>query len=362
MQTLQSTLLNQSNIISSQDTNIEKSIQSAITGIQTSADKSKQALESSANREISFQKEQFGQQRTAALEAGRGGAVGTVALADLDTRTEKSLRDMEQRKQELILQGDAAAAGKISDLQLKSLEFQQQARQQVFSNLLSLGNFAISKQQENRLSSQQNFAEKQAINSVALKYGLSVSAGETLDSITTKAMPFASEEQKLSLAKTRADIARANAEAQKALKGDKVKMDQLTAMTLAQSINDKIESGDIATANFMLQSVEKAGGPEGLAMLEQAKAAILKDKYSGDSLRMDISENYANGDSQGSIIDFINNNPLMTPAQKEEAKKLAEELAPKSASGGRNLFDDMSGLGNTIIDAEKSILKYITGY
>ena len=139
-------------------------------------------------------------------------------------------------------------------------------------------------------------------------------------------------------------------------------MDQLTAMTLAQSINDKIESGDIATANFMLQSVEKAGGPEGLAMLEQAKAAILKDKYSGDSLRMDISENYANGDSQGSIIDFINNNPLMTPAQKEEAKKLAEELAPKSASGGRNLFDDMSGLGNTIIDAEKSILKYITGY
>lgn len=167
METLQNKLLGQADMISSSSTNLESKINEAIGGVQKAGEASRAALESSSNREIAFQKEQFAQDRTGVLESQRGFAVNQAALTQLDERTEKSLRDMEQRKQELILQGDAATASKISELQFKALEFQQQSQQNAFNNLLGLGQFAqglkglqLQVKQEARLSSAQEWQQK----------------------------------------------------------------------------------------------------------------------------------------------------------------------------------------------------------
>jgi len=148
---LQTSLLERAGLTSSADTPIETFLQKAEAGITTAQEKTSAVIESKFNREIDFQREQFEQTRTTKLESRRGFATAKVGLEQLDDRTQKSLRDLEQRKQELLLTGEALAASNIADLQFKALEFQQQAEQQTFSNLLGLGRFALDIQSEERL-------------------------------------------------------------------------------------------------------------------------------------------------------------------------------------------------------------------
>ena len=151
LKAMQDKALGSSDMVSSAKTGFEEAIASA----QKAGAASTARIESQFDREIGFQKEQFGQQRTGALESRRGFATNTAALRALDERTEKSLRDLEQRKQELILAGESETAGRIGELQIKSIEFRQQAEQQMFSNVLNMGNLAVNIQQEQRLSEQQ---------------------------------------------------------------------------------------------------------------------------------------------------------------------------------------------------------------
>ena len=143
-------LLETDGIISSEDTGLEEKIGEITAGIETGTAASAKRIESAFDREIGFKEEEFEAQRTSFLERGRGFAVNKAALQQLDQQTEKSLRDLEQRKQELLLAGEANAATQITNLQLKSLEFAQQARQQTFSNTLGLAGFGLSLKAEER--------------------------------------------------------------------------------------------------------------------------------------------------------------------------------------------------------------------
>lgn len=212
LEALQGKLLNQADMVSSSSTGLESKIAEAIGGVQKSGAASTAALESAGSREIAFQKEQFAQQKTGVLEAQRGFATNTAALTALDVRTEKSIRDLEQRKQELILQGESATASKISELQMKAIEFRQQAEQQSFSNLFNMGQFALNVQAENRAKSQfsqtielqktqQAFDQSTKYAEIALRYGLKSIPGETLGSLVARAQPIASQLQKAELAK-----------------------------------------------------------------------------------------------------------------------------------------------------------------
>jgi len=138
---IQSKLLQQSDLVSSSASNIEAKIGEAISGIQKGQEAGAARIESQFGREKAFQAEQFAQQKTSARESQRGFAVNTAAMRQLDERTEKSLRDLEQRKQELILAGESTAASQIAGLQVQSLQFQMQAQQQAFSNMLGIGQF-----------------------------------------------------------------------------------------------------------------------------------------------------------------------------------------------------------------------------
>jgi len=165
MAEIQKQLLKTSGLVSSGASGIQQQIADAISSREKGLGASTKRIESQFNREIGFQSEQFAQKKTSIRESQRGFATNVAALQQLDQRTEKSLRDLEQRKQELILAGESAAAGQISNLQVQSLQFQQKAQQQAFSNLLGIGQFAsglqkmqIEVQREARIATSQELS------------------------------------------------------------------------------------------------------------------------------------------------------------------------------------------------------------
>lgn len=244
-------LLQTSGIISSADTTLEK----AITGVRTSQEASEERIESVFDREIEFKRGQFAQERTTGIENQRGFARNSSALRLLDEKTEKSLRDLEQRKQELILAGESAASERITELQIKEIEFQQNARQQLFTNLLSLSRFGLQAKQEERLERQQSFVESSAIASIALEFGVQVPEGASLESIVALVAPRADTRRKAELAKLIADTNRANAEAAKAIAGTKdTGFDSLTLNVLASGVL----RGDVGILDLGLDANETA--------------------------------------------------------------------------------------------------------
>lgn len=236
---LQKKLLAQSDIISSQDTAIESAISKAIEATKAGQEAGAKRVELSFERQISEARKRGTEALTATQESQRGFGINTAALKQITTETDKNIKDLEMRKQELLLAGDVASAARISDLQLQSLQFKQQAVQQTFSNLLSLGGLALQQKQLSLAERQQTTTERQAVANIALKYGLEVKEGDTIDTITARAMPFASQEQKLQLAKAQADIKLAEAQAAKALRGDGAINDSLTLSLIAdQALKD----------------------------------------------------------------------------------------------------------------------------
>ena len=143
LSTLREKLMAGAGAISSEDTNIEKKIQEAIGGITAGNKASTALVESSFGRQIEEAKELGTRELTAFTESSRGFAVNNAAVQRITENAEKRIKDLEQRKQELILQGNAASAGQVSNLIMKELEFEQQARIQSFSNLLNIGNFTL---------------------------------------------------------------------------------------------------------------------------------------------------------------------------------------------------------------------------
>lgn len=215
MTKIQNQLLGQSGIISSSNTNLEDKLASAISGIKSSADSSNKVVQSQFEREAQGILETGNDAQLAGRAAGQGGIMNMAALRELTGTTDKNLKDLAQRKQELILQNNSQAASKVAEMEMAALKFKQEAEQQVFSNLLGMGNYANQVQSEQRLAKAQSFTEQQAVSSVALQYGLSVKPGDTLESIVSKAAPMASKEQQMKLAKMQSEINRSNAEIRK---------------------------------------------------------------------------------------------------------------------------------------------------
>lgn len=214
---LQKSLLAQSGMISSADSKIEGSINEAIGGIEKANAATTARLESEYSRNRGYAMDQNANSEQAFLENRNGYATPVVAFANLREYNAKTIRDLDQRKNEAILQGDALAAGKIAELQLEKMKFEQEAAQRTFTNLMSTGNFALGVQAGERADKAQTFQENQAMSAIALEYGIKLEENDTFDSLVTRAMPVASEAQKLKLDQIRASIASSNASTQAAL-------------------------------------------------------------------------------------------------------------------------------------------------
>lgn len=213
---LQKRLLASSDMVSSAPSEIETAITKSIDAINAGKEASAQRIESEAARTRTDVLKTGQQKLTSAEEAQRGFATNTAQINQINEDTNKELKDLDMRKQELLLAGDATAASKISELQLKALEFKQQAKQQAFSNLLNLGQFTIQVQAEKRASDQftqtlqlqkqeLDFNKQSKMAEIATEFGIPLTTNDTLESIVTKALPFATEKRKAEISKLLAD-------------------------------------------------------------------------------------------------------------------------------------------------------------
>ena len=202
-QTLQDKLLGESDIVSSEDTGFEK----AIAGIQGARETTEKRIESQWGREIDYATQQANAYRTHALETRSGAGVQKVALKLLEESNIKYIGDLQRQKEDAHMANDTATALRISDLQVRAMEYEQQAKQQYYSNLLGMANLVQGQATEERMTSQ--FAEnlqlqrdqmeennRRTAASLAAEYGVTIEEGDTLESVVSKIAPIVSREKK----------------------------------------------------------------------------------------------------------------------------------------------------------------------
>lgn len=321
MGAISSKLLNQSGIVSSTASTLDQRLGEAIAGVSRATSLSNQRVESEFGRELGYTMDKAQQDLTAGRSAGSGGVLNMGALRALTETTDKSLKDLDQRKQELILANDAAGASKIAELQFKQLEFQQAAQQQVFSNLLSMGNFTIQQASEERLRKQQSFAEQQATSSIALEYGLTLKPGETLEQVVSRAAPFASKEQQLRLAKMTSEVAANNAQVRKYLSEGATIVDanNLDVVANAALINPAVLS-TIKDFDQLSKVVVKVNELKKSSISSQIDNKIARGEYKNKQAALsDIQSSITAGTidpvNAEYAINYINNN-FSAPASK----------------------------------------------
>lgn len=323
MSEIQNRLLGSSSAITSGSSKIEDTITGAIDKLNSSNESSKAAVGSAYDREIATKKDAAALAESSYQEAQRGYATNTAALKDLRTSNEKSIRDLDQRKQEALLGADAETANKVSGLILQKYEFEQQATQQVFSNLISLNNSMLQSKQEQRLAQTQEFDQEQTVQNIALKYGIDVPAGTSLSDVVKLAKPYASREEKLQLDQAEANIKLTNqqiktsaAQATAALKDSKATtpLDAQSVGVIAQNLKD---NGSTATA-IKAQLATSAGITD--------KAAAYK------------------------IVDDL----FAAPAKKATSDNFSGNL-------GSGLLNDAAKIGSNLTGIRDGVLQYIFG-
>lgn len=151
---LQTSLLDSSGMISSNSSDIEKRINNSIESIRKGTEAGNQAIASRFDREAGYTTDKFNEDQIAGREQGSGGLMAFAALKKLTGDTDKNLKDLAQRREELILQNNAAGADKIADLEIKQIEFKQKAQQEFFSQLMGLTNLSLNVDQSARQDKQ----------------------------------------------------------------------------------------------------------------------------------------------------------------------------------------------------------------
>lgn len=333
MTQLQNTLLQQSGIVSSQNSALEQKMQDAISGVKSANDSQTQALNLSYGAQEQQAQQQGQNQVTSFQEAQRGFATNNAALKQLNDATTKQVNDLETQKQSLILQGNAQAAQQISALQVQAIQFQQQAQQQTFANLLSIGNYAQGVQTAQNQSAQfqqtLDFNNQQAISNVALKYGLTVNPGDTLQSITTRAMPLASQEEKLQLSQIQSQIAANNAQTQASL--------------AAANSGSNLTSTQIDA----LASAVNSGGAAVLAGIKDpTMQATIINRASDLKWNSQATQAAQAGTSQSDYNNSILNNGALSPTDKSAALKAsgtAYAANPTPTASKSSTFPQIAG-------------------
>lgn len=331
-------LLETSGIISSADTALEKKIEGIKTGIEAGAEATAARTESIFGREEAGLGERRAELRDILSTSGRGIGAATMVkrLEKFDKDTETSLKDLAQRKSEALAIGDASTAQQLTQLELSSLQFQQEARQRTFQNLLATSQFGLSAKAEARQERVQSFAERSSLAGIGLEFGIEIKEGDTLDSIVSRAAPFATEKRQAEMAALAASTRRANAEALKAEQGIDFVLDDATAVQLASTLNSLALSTDpfaSESISAILGNIVDKHGASGLEVVKRKQLEDSSERFTDENLRIDIREDIAAGQSRGTILGAITDSIIMNDEQQERAIKVLNELSPKEFLG-----------------------------
>jgi hypothetical protein len=324
----------QKGIISSSEADVNKLIADSISTIKEGAASSAKAIETQFGRLAGYQADENTRAMTAATEAQRGFATNMALLGQIKEQGERSLNDLEQRKQELILSGNAAAAQTVSGLQLKQAEMMLQNRQQVFSNLISMagvglqaGSLNLQKQQIAQSQYQFEVGQQNKIGDLALKYGIKINPGDTMESVINRAYPIASEmakaeldDMRLGMSLKRAQIALTNAQA------GKIGTEQQDTAQLAEML--KIYGTNSTFGQLLLDAAAKGGNIGAVANLYNKLGQ--PQNYSDDILRQKAAFAYSSNLSIGDFIESIKtDSSIANKARAEEVARMYYN-APKT--------------------------------
>lgn len=302
--------------VSSETDPLTESVQNAISGIGKGQEASAKRIESAAGRAAEELTTAGTQKLTAAQESQRGFATNTALIKSITADTEKSLKDLEQRKQELLLAGEADAAGKIAELQLKKIEFAENAKQRAFTNQLSLAGLGIQitakeeakKQFESSFAfqkEQQKYNEKKDMANIAAEWGVKVLAGDTLESIVNKVAPLATKKINAELAKL-----------------VEKKKEEDTLLNLDQTMAELIAEGatpEQAAMTALNQVVSSTGIKVDAKQLENSRtrAVALKTKYDEEQAKIKAKEETSQANFFGKFMNAVN--PAVAHSKEQES-------------------------------------------
>lgn len=348
---LQSKLMSTADMISSNNTGMEDKINKAISGVQTAGAASASGIKADYTAQEAQAAKVGETTMTSTSEASRGYAVNSGLIKNIQDTTTKNINDLEVKKQQALSIGDAATASKVADLQMQGLTFQQNATQQAFSNLLSTAGFMLQKQSADQAAKNQTFQESQAMSQISLQYGIKLNPGDTLDTVVNRAMPFASQAQKLSLQKAAADLRNTNAQTQKLLAD-------------AASTTAKFSSTEIDTiASAYLQKGDAVLGviknPDMLGKVI-TRATDIQNTQFMDNATMDKSS----GVDKASAVRAVADNPNMDAGKKAAALKAIETVYGKTETPTNKpttLKDITDTIAKGTLGGSTGVLEFLTG-
>jgi hypothetical protein len=337
---LQKRLLSQSDMISSANTGLETKINEAIGGVSKANEASAGAITSSYDRQIAQQGEKDQNAITAVRERGVGVGTSDVAYKALAKEADTNLKDLEQRKQELILQGNSAAASKIADLQMQTLEFKTKAMQQTFTNLMGMGNFGLQVQSERRQADAQDWNQKAAVKTMGLQYGVTVGANDTLDTVAVKAGAVAGKKAQLELEQMASTIRNNNAQASKALKDGSINLAN------ASEVDGLMNLALTNPQEFKAQQLKLIGDgklDQAGKMAEVSKRASAKQN---DSFKSDVADKVSQGYTLPEVIaELVTGNVLDAEGAVSSITKFYTE-AKASAPAKKGYLESFKGYFN----------------
>jgi len=321
-------LINAQGISSSADAEYKTLMNQAIETTKSGAEAGAAAVTTQYDRLKGYQSEENARAMEAAVETQRGFATNTALLTTIKETGERSINDLEQRKQELIMSGNANAASKISDLQVKTAEAMMENRQKVFSNLISMAgvgiqasSLGIQRAQVEQSKYQFDVQQRNQLGEIALQYGVEMNPGDTYEAVIARAYPKASEFQKLALDEARLGIKLKESE----IALNRVQAGKISAetggmgdlSTIAEML--KIYGTDSTFGKLLLDSAVKGNNiPEVAKLLNDAQQP---QKYSDSTLRQKAAYGYASGMTIGDFIESIKSDTSV--ANKDRAEEIA---------------------------------------
>lgn len=324
-------------ISSSATSNLQDSINQAINQTQVSGNLETQRLQSEKDRELGYASETASNTLTNAMESQGGYAMQATALHALTDSTDKSVRDLNKRYEELILANDSATAKSVSDLIVKKLEFQQTQEQNYYQNLFALGNLqetAISRAQQS-----EQFWAKQEQDQTHFEAQLKQSKYEFDQN-------YAVQLQDLKIKQGQLEIARSNnalSWQEYALKKAQLNKDNTMVNTqaiIAQDIKSKLQTGKVTKEQLLspeyLQHIIGATGYTG--KLEELSAAVngAYETVTNNRDFMDSLNKPQTGGNSGSFWDVFTkpNTPEASAQSAKNRDALGNYFSKVFSSGG----------------------------
>ena len=320
-----------SDIVSSEPTALETAMGKATEQLTKGHVASETGIQSEYERLKIDAQQTAAQKVTSEVESRRGFAVNTALVRQIEEDNQKSLRDLDLRKQQALSTGDALYAEKLADMQLKSLEYSQNAKQKAFDNLLSLAGLSFQAKSQALQERQITSTEQAQRAEIAMRYGVELKENDTLESVITRAIPNANKMQAAELEKMYADIRYSNAQTANIKAGmDINSSDPIVLEALARAAISQPEVlGSIKNASTLANVINK-------------RDELLAPRvWSSNELTSEIQKYVNSNVSLTDTLLDLKSNPQIT--NKEEAIRIAGEMYGIKNPSQKSFISDLIG-------------------